>query len=204
MPSEPTDPTDERAQLVAILANLGVAESDVPVNPGDAAAMASDVVLARGDTHSLRDLAAKVDQPLDHIADIFRHLGLQIDDPDQILFNDADLEMVDFLDKTTRNLLTPSEASELLHVTATSLATVAEAAIAGHVQGAESRAANMVEVALLNQIIAEASLELSHSLSTAFRHHLRQAASTNRRTHLDRARQHRAGTRSRFPRTYVT
>lgn len=182
MPLEPTDPKDERAQLVAVLVNLGVAEEDVPDEPGDAASMASDVVLARGDIHSLRDLAAKLDQPVEHIGEVFRHLGLQVDDPDEILFNDADLEMVDFLDRTTRDLLTPSEAREILHVTATSLATVAEAAIAGHVQGPEARTVNMVEHALLNQVIAEVGLELSESLATAFRHHLRRAAYINRRT----------------------
>lgn len=189
VPFEPDDPTDERAQLVAILTNLGVAASEVPDDPGEAAAMASDVVLARGDSHSLRAIAEKVGQPLDQIADMFRHLGLQINDPDEILFNDADLEMVEFFDRSTRDLLTPSEAQEILHVTATSLATVAEAAIAGHVQGPEARTESMVEVALLNQIVAEAGLELSETLGTVFRHHLRRAAYVNRRTQSETHRE---------------
>ena len=171
----------EREQMIEILAGLGVAREDVPESLGEAAGLASDVVLARDDIHSLNSLAAVVDLDPEFIRENFAHLGIQVDDPDAICFNEADIELARFLVSAVDTILTQDEGIEILHVAGTALNMVAEAAVASAVQGPERRAVNIVEVARLNAGIAELGLALSKQLSTTFRHHLRQAAMVNRR-----------------------
>ena len=174
--------TRQRERLIEILGELGVAAHDVPDNPADAAAMASDVVFARDDRYSLRTLAAAAGHDPDEIGTYFTHLGIQIDDPDEVIFNDDDVALARFLYDSVETILTPEEGIEILHVAATALNMLAEAAVAGHVQGPERRTVDMVDNALLNARIAELGLALSTQLATPFRHHLRQAAIVNRRT----------------------
>ena len=172
----------ERAEIVEILGELGVAESDVPVSLADAAAMASDVVFARDDVYTLRELAEKIGQPAADVAEGFRHLGIVVNDFDEVKFSERDVEFAAFLRDAIDEVLTDAEGQEILHVAGTALAGIAEAAVASHVQGPERRTANMVENARLNVFISELGLRLSDQLSVAFRHHLRQATVTNRRT----------------------
>ncbi|MEZ5165646.1 MAG: hypothetical protein R2695_03835 [Acidimicrobiales bacterium] len=173
---------DLRSQMIEILGRLGVAPDDVPRDQGEAAALASDVILTRGERYSLRDLARIHDLPIEIATEPLVHLGIQAGDPDAVRFDDADLAMATFLYEATQSILTEAEGREMLHVVGTSLATIAEAAVASHVQGPERRAQNMVEVAILNTAVAELGLELAGQLAAVFRHHLRQAAISNRRT----------------------
>lgn len=174
--------SDERAQIVAILRDLGVAEADVPDSLPDAAAMASDVVFNRGDVYTLREVADRIGEAAADVADGFRHLGIDVTDVDEVKFGERDVVFARFMRDAIADVLTDDEGQEILHVAGTALASIAEAAVAGHVQGPERRTTNMVENARLNAFIAELGLALSDQLSVAFRHHLRQAAVTNRRT----------------------
>jgi adenylate cyclase len=171
---------DERREMIEILTSLGVDEADVPDSLADAAAMASDVVLARGDAFSLRDIARLTGAPLEQVTENFLHLGIHSPDPDAVIFNDDDVALASFLIMAIQQILTESEGQEILHVAGTALSSIAEAAVAGHVQGPESRTRNFVENARLNATIAELGLELSRQLTIAFRHHLRQSALSNR------------------------
>ncbi len=90
---------------------------------------------------------------------------------------------------TPLELFTRKEGHELLHVIATSLSAIAEAAVSSHVQGPESRTADYVENARLNAAMAELGLELGTHLATAFRHHVRQAALRQRRTQSENYRE---------------
>lgn len=173
---------DERREMIEILEALGVDEADVPDSLSDAAAMASDVVIARGDVYSLRDVARIVEQDLSDVVVGFRHLGIDTEDLDGVRFSDRDVEMARFLYVAITEVLTEDEGREILHVAATSLGAIAEASVAAHVQGPERRTANYVENARLNAFIAQLGLDLAQFLSVAFRQHLRQAAISNRRT----------------------
>jgi adenylate cyclase len=175
-------PDDERSQIVEILCELGVAETDVPHSAAEAAAMASDVVFARGDIYSLRQVAEKTGQRVEDVAEGFRHLGIDTRDHDEVLFNERDVDLAKFLRVAIDDLLTDAEGQEILHVAGTSLSTIAEAAVANHLQGPERRTANLVESARLNVFISELGLELSDQLAVALRHHLRQSSVVNRRT----------------------
>jgi adenylate cyclase len=172
----------ERAQIVEILAELGVALDDVPESLYDAAAMASDVVFAKDDVYTLREVAEKIGERVGDVAEGFRHLGIHTDAVDEIRFSERDVEFAAFLRDAISGLLTDDEGQEILHVAGTALATIAEAAIANHVQGPERRTSTLVENARLNALSAELGLTLSDQLAVAFRHHLRQASVSNRRT----------------------
>lgn len=180
---------DERRQIVEILAELGVPESEVPENPMDAAAMASDVVLARDDEFSLRQLAIETGQEMSDLADSFRHLGIDVPDPDAVMFTKDDIVLARYLELAVAGIFAEEEGQEILHVAGTSLSAIAEAGVAGHVQGPERRTANIVENARLNAVIAELGLQLGESLAAAFRHHIRQTAETQRRTQSETHRE---------------
>lgn len=180
---------DERRQMIDVLGELGVAEEDVPESLVDASAMASDVVIARGDEFSLRQLAAELGQDVTDVADGFRHLGIVVDDLDAVLFSKEDVVLARFLATAVADVFNRDEGREILHVAGTALATIAEASVAGHVQGPERRTANLVENARLNAYIAELGLELSQLLAAAFRHHLRQTALVQRRTQSETHRE---------------
>ena len=173
----------ERDELVAIFAELGVGPDEVPDNPIDAAAMASDVVIARDDRYSLRDLEKEADLPEGMIGPYLAHLGIRVEDPDDVLFNDADVELARFLVEAITGIFNAEEGVEILHVVATTMSMLAEAGVAGHVQGPESRIAvgNWPANARLNVAISELGLSLASQLPTVFRHHLRQAAWVQRR-----------------------
>lgn len=173
--------TSEREELLAVLAELGIDPEDVPEHPGDAAALASDTVLARDDRYSLRMLekAAELEEGI--IAPYFAHLGIKVDNPDEVLFTDADVELAKFLVAAITELFTDDEGIEILHVAATALSMLAEASIAGHIQGPERRVNDAAEHVRLNTRIAELGLLLSGQLPAVFRHHIRHAALVNRR-----------------------
>jgi adenylate cyclase len=173
---------DDRQQMIEYLGELGVSPSDVPENLNDAAALASDIVISRDDKFSIRDVASGIDQPVADVADGFRHAGIHVDDFDAVLFNESDIEFAAFLRDAVGPVLTEDEGQEILHVAATALSSIAEASVAGHVQGPERRTSNIVENARLNAFTAELSLELSKYLAITFRHHIRQAAESQRRT----------------------
>jgi adenylate cyclase len=173
---------DERGQIIEILAELGVDAAAVPESLFDAAAMASDVVFAKDDAYTLREVAEKIGERVDDVAEGFRHLGIRTASVDEIRFSERDVEFAAFLRDAIAHVLTDTEGQEILHVAGTALATIAEAAIANHVQGPERRTSTVVENARLNVVAAELGLSLSNQLSVAFRHHLRQAADSNRRT----------------------
>ncbi|MEM7140795.1 MAG: adenylate/guanylate cyclase domain-containing protein [Actinomycetota bacterium] len=180
---------DDHREMIQILGELGVAEADVPDDLMDAAAMASDVVLARDDEYSLRQLASEAGQDPDGVAEGFRHLGITIDDLDEVLFSKDDIVLARFLVDAVADVFAEEEGQEILHVVGTALSTIAEASVAGHVQGPERRAADILENARLNAYIAELGLELSHLLGASFRHHLRQTAIIQRQTQSETHRE---------------
>ena len=174
------DPTEDTAPIVEFLGTLGVAPHDVPVSAIEASAMAADVILARGDKFSLLQLADETGLDTDQVGNIFRHLDITIGDADEIRFGDADVKLVRFFFDAVA-LLTEQEANELLHVLGVAVSSASEAAVTGHVLGPESRATSYLDGARVAAAMAEVGLELGEHLAAAFRHHLRQSMSRQRR-----------------------
>ena len=167
---------------------MGLPTDAVPDNPGDAIALASDLVLARDEKMSLQDMAEVSGFPGDDIGDVLRHLGIRVEDDTTVMFGDDDLGMTEFLDGALE-LLTHDEGHEFLHVVGTSLATIAEAAVSLHIQGPENRAVDLLDNARINIAMTELGLDLATHLAAAFRHHLRQAALRQRLTQSSDARE---------------
>ena len=183
-------PPEDRARIDRALRSVGVDEATLPSTAAEAINLASDAVLGRGERYSLAELASETGADHSTLRDMWTHLGVSVADDSQPLFTDADLELSKFMDSVLGAVVTPDEASEVLHVVATALAGIAEAAVSSHIQGPERRvvaehedpALNAVAHVELNAAITEIGLELGRHLGAAFRHHLRQAARRNRAT----------------------
>ena len=169
--------------FVEFLGSLGVPAENVPDDATEAAAMAADVVLSRDDRLTFRELAERADaaDDLDGMVDTFGHLGIRVDDLDQVRFAEHDVELVRFLRTAVEQFLDEGEGKNMLHVIGTSLGAIADAAVSSHVQGPEARTPTLLDNARLNAAMGEVGLELGAMLSHAFRLHLRQAAQRQRR-----------------------
>lgn len=173
------------AELVAYLESIGVPRDTIPSTTDDVAHLASEAVLGRRDTMTLAQLCAEADLDIEFVGNALQHLGIRVE-PDAVMFNDDDTELARFVTAAV-TLLTESDGEatdgeEVLHVAGTSLASLAAAAISGHVQGPERRVADPLENAQLNALMSEIGLDLGRHLGAAFRHHLRQSAQRQKRT----------------------
>ncbi|MEM9468239.1 MAG: adenylate/guanylate cyclase domain-containing protein [Actinomycetota bacterium] len=169
-------------ELIALFESIGVPEAEIPPDISAQSALASDAVLARGDHHSLRDLGATLDLEVEHLCVVFAEMGIRITDFDQVRFDDRDLELLRFVTQATDQLYVENEGDEILNVVGSTLETLAEAAIASHVQGPERRLRSDADGVRLNADAATLGLLLADALPMVFRHHLRQAATRQRRT----------------------
>jgi len=172
----------QRERISEILRGEGIGSSDLPENLEEASNRVADIVIGRGDHLSACDIADTMGISLDKVVDNLHHLGIITPSPEAVLFNERDIAMVEFLEFARSESLEESEGIEVLHVAGTSLATTAEAAIASHVQGPESRTTDYVQHLEVNLAAAMIGVEMGQHLGTAFRHHLRQAVLRQRRT----------------------
>jgi len=178
-----TDDLDsQRDRIVELLVAEGIELNDIPDDLEEASSRVSDFVFGRGDHLSACDIADTIGMPLDEVVDNLHHLGILAPSPDEVLFNERDIALVEFLQAAQTDSFEDSEGIEILHVAGTSLATTAEAAVASHVQGPESRTTDWVQHLQINLEASMVGLEMGQHLGTAFRHHLRQAALRQRRT----------------------
>ncbi len=179
----------QRQRIKEILLEEGALVDDIPDDLEEAVSQISDFAFSRGDTLSIEDLAEVTGLPGERVIDNLHHLGIASPTPNEMLFNERDIELVDFLESAANDSLMESEGIEILHVAGTALAATAEAGVASHVQGPETRTRNPVEHLELNLAMSAIGLELGEHLATAFRHHLRQAALRQRRTQSDQYRE---------------
>lgn len=180
----------EIPSLDELFVSLGLDPGDVPETPTAQAELVSDLVLTRGDVHSLRSMATTIGVPADDLAQLWRRVGVWIDDLDATMFDDRDLDLADFLrGAASEDLIQLREANEIMAMVASALETLAEAVVASHVQGPERRLERDIDGVVLNWRASELGLELGNVLPMAFRHHLRQAAKRQRRTQSDVGRE---------------
>lgn len=179
----------QRKRITEILVGEGFTLADIPDDLEEAVSHVADFVFNRGDHLTACDLAEITGLPLDEVIENFHHLGIVSSAPDEVQFNERDIALVEFLQSARTDALERAEGVEILHVAGTSLATTAEAAVASHVQGPESRTTDFVQHLETNLAAVEVGLELGQHLATAFRHHLRQAALRQRRTQSSQFRE---------------
>jgi adenylate cyclase len=179
---QPPDETDAdlRAWLIARGAGPDRAEDAIVADLADA--LASDLVLARGDRMSLRELAEHAGVPLDKLTVLFHDLGVAVPDPDKRQFGEADAQFVGGMSAAPHHGI--ARGAELLRVIAGSMERIAEAAVAVYVQGPEAdrrrRIADPLDCARSSAGATELALHLGNGLGAVFRHHMRQAVSRQR------------------------
>lgn len=172
----------QRQRVTELLIAEGVPPEDIPEDLDEAVSHVADFVFTRGDNLTVCDLADVTGLPLEDVIDNLHHLGILAPTHDEVLFNERDIALVEFLQAARLESFQESEGVDILHVAGTSLATTAEAAVASHVQGPESRTTDYVHHLETNLAASEIGLEMGQHMATAFRHHLRQAALRQRRT----------------------
>jgi len=175
-------PDSQRDRIAEILVAEGINPGEVPEDLEEASEFVADSMFGRGDHLSACDIADTLGIALEEVVDNLHHLGILAPSPDEVLFNERDIALVEFLESTRTDTFDDAEGVEVLHVAGTALATTAEAAVASHVQGPESRITDDVQHLELNVQAVMAGVEMGQHLGTAFRHHLRQAAQRQRRT----------------------
>jgi class 3 adenylate cyclase len=176
----PDPDADVRDWLVARGADPDRAGAAIAAGRADA--LASDMVLARADRYSLRELAAHAGVPLDAGVSLFHDLGVAVPDPDMPLFGEADARFVSGLSGAPDHGI--ARGAELLRVIAGSMDRIAEAAVAIYVQGPEAdrrrRTASQLDCARASSGATELALHLGDALGAVFRHHMRQAVARQR------------------------
>ena len=180
--AQPNPPNDEN-EIISLLREIGVPEDQLTTDVTVASPLASDYVLARPAKYTLLDLVEQLGgTDADEVARGFAHLGVVVPDHDTVMFSEADVELARFLQVATDNLLTSDEGTQVIRVVGVAVSNIAEAAVAGHVQGIEARLSEPVDFVRTNIVMAELGLELGRLLEPVFRHHLNQAALRQRST----------------------
>ena len=146
--------------------------------------LAADLVLSRGATLSVRDVADRSGLDVAAILRIYRDFGIGVPDPHAPQFTEDDVTLVTQLARAgTAGIVT---GQELLRVVAGAMERIAEAAVAVYVQGPEEelrrRRASPVEHAQKNAAATELVLQLGVGLASVFRQHMRQAIARQRVT----------------------
>jgi adenylate cyclase len=143
--------------------------------------LAGDLVLAEGADLSAFDLASRAGVDVDVVLSIWRTLGVQVPDPHRPMFSARDSDLTSHLIQMNP---VGSDGDELLRVLGSSLARVAEAAVALYVQTVQPRI-DLPETDVLAwaQDLAKATaaaMRLGDSMGTIFAHHMRDAIDRQR------------------------
>jgi class 3 adenylate cyclase len=180
-PHPPDEPDEDlRAWLLDRGADPDRADEAIVANRADA--LASDMVLARGDQMSLRELSEHTGVSLDKLVSLFHDLGVIVPGLDTPRFGEADAEFVQGMASAADQGI--ARGAELLRVIAGSMERIAEAAVAVYVQGPENdrriRTADPLDCARSSAGATELALHLGRGLGSVFRHHMRQAVARQR------------------------
>ena len=173
--------SEPELHVVELFASLGISAADIPSDIQGRIELASDAVIAKDDRYSTRDIAERFGRDPEELCVVFAEIGIRVFDVDDILFSEEDLGLLGFVTAAAEHLLIDNEGDEILNVIGSAIETVAEAAVASHVQGPERRLETDTDGIHLNKQMAELGLDLGGILPMVFRHHLRQAALRQRR-----------------------
>jgi adenylate cyclase len=176
------DGPDEELHAWLLAAGADPARALDAIVAQEADALASDMVLARGDQMSLRELAEHTGLPLDKLTILFHDLGVAVPDPDRRQFGEPDAQFVAGMASAAGHGI--ARGAELMRVIAGSMERIAEAAVAVYVQGPEAdrriRTADPLDCARSSAAATDLALHLGNGLGSVFRHHMRQAVTRQR------------------------
>jgi adenylate cyclase len=179
--------------LREFLLSLGATEDQIEVAhaTGHLAGLAADITLDRGFTMSPDDVAEHIGRPVEDVIEVCRLLGISVQQGVPGLGTDDERVLGELL-PSAESLFDAGGGDELLRVIATSMARIADAAVAAYVVRVERDLvaidASILDHARSNTAGALVAERLADSLPVVFRHHLRQAIDRQRRS------QHQAAT----------
>jgi adenylate cyclase len=167
----------------AFLLSLGASKEQIAVarQDGSISRLSGDLVLAQGATLSATELASRAGVDVAAVLSLWRTLGVHVPDERQPMFSERDAVLTAHLRRM--NPVGPN-GDELLRVLGSSLARVAEAAVALFVQTVQPQIdlpeTDMVTWAKELAAAVAAALRLGDSMGAIFAHHMRDAIDRQR------------------------
>jgi class 3 adenylate cyclase len=146
---------------------------------GNLVSLGFDLVLEQGDL-SARQLADRTGTALDELIDLYRGLGVPVDDADAPVFDAEEVELVDRLRLTGAAQPIVEEVNRSLAAAMALLATTAVSAFVGTLEDELEAAGDPLSRAEVTTAVGELALDLASRLRPLFRHHLRLAVARQR------------------------
>jgi adenylate cyclase len=176
---------DEVEELRTWLRELGATEADLDMPDLEMPGAVFDFLLRREATLSTRDFATRCGRSVDDVVELYRELGIVVDDVDEVRFTESEVDLEDLLRTAVVDQFTPEEGHDLVVVMARALASVADASVAEYVQTVEARlmddGGSLLEWAQVNAVVTDMARRLADSLGPLFVHYLRQSVDHQRR-----------------------
>ncbi len=175
---------DDSKSIDAFLRSLGASKEQIAVarRDGSISRLSGDLVLAQGATLSATELASRAGVEVAAVLSLWRTLGVHVPDEHQPMFSERDAVLTAHLRRM--NPVGPNNGDELLRVLGSSLARVAEAAVALYVQTVQPQIdlpeTDMVTWAKDLAAAVAAALRLGDSMGAIFAHHMRDAIDRQR------------------------
>ncbi len=174
------------SRLLAHLVALGASEEEVAgLEDGSLIGLAGDLQLSADLDRTLEEVAAEAGFDLDRARSVYTMLGLPVEG--LAGFGDNDLAMLSFISGDTSGVIA-EVGPQLLRVAGTSMARLAEAAVAAYVQDIEPRdaaAGDLIELADRNALASALAVGLGRQLATIFQHHMWTAVRRQRNAQAD-------------------
>jgi adenylate cyclase len=172
-------------RLLAYLADLGASDAQLAgLDDDNLIGVAGDPQLAAGLDLTVEDLADEATCSLDEVRSIYERLGLHADE--LAGFGAGDVTLVSLITGDTSGII-DEIGSQMLRVMGTSLARLAEAAVAAYIQDIETPSEDVrdpVELANQNAFAVSLAMAVGDSLPTVFRHHMWTAVRRQRAAQL--------------------
>lgn len=170
------DDADRRLALLRDLVALGATDDELATSSDELPLLAFRLVAVPGrERLTLADLAARVELPESRLVEVWEHAGFPRPAPDDALFTEADVELMHLVE-AARGLFGDETTIQLLRVTGTAIARVADAVISAFIVDLASHtiAEDPSGVALVRANIDTLVLlpQFSMAMDTLLRHHL--------------------------------
>ncbi|MBI1188381.1 MAG: hypothetical protein GC206_13790 [Alphaproteobacteria bacterium] len=187
-PLGPARPTShERDQYVVDeLRRLGASEDEIALAFAEGSVgIAADLLFRSRARLSARQLADASGRSVDEVIEIYRRLGVRIDDPDAVTFRETEDHLIRLFTAAAQDLFDPSERNDILYVIASALHRISDAVVNEYVGAVEPRILDgddgLRRHLASTAMAAELAEELARMLGPLLIHHIRQATLRQRR-----------------------
>lgn len=174
---------DDRLALLQYLAGEGATVDEMveSARNGNLTSLVTDQRLQRG-ALSAKDLAERVEVPVDEVVEVFRLLGVAVPDVDDPIFEERETELIELM-KHSGVSIPEGVGDEILRAIGAALEIVAESAVAAFVGTFEDeldRQGSQLHRAQVTTAIGGIGLQLGEMMAPLLRHHLWAAISRQR------------------------